>query len=107
MNIKRNIKRNAAVISVSAIIGALGIGGIMSASADPQPDKPGHSTTEQSDGDGEVPDSQEADSSDAQEQNEGDEGADEETNDDASDTGPDANPNEPGHQDATDTAPGR
>ncbi len=48
-----------------------------------------------------------AQENEADEQNEkgetADDQADGEINDDASDTGPDANPNEPGHQDASDT----
>jgi hypothetical protein len=86
-----NIKRNTAVIVAAATVGALGIGGLVAANAD-SGTSPNHSRvtthTEKSDGDGEVPDSQE--------------GSDGETNDDATDTGPDANPNEPGHQDASD-----
>jgi len=85
-----NIKRNAAILIAAGAVGALGIGGVVGAHAD-SGSTPSHSkvTHETSDGDGEVPDSQE--------------GSDGETNDDATDTGPDANPNEPGHQDASDT----
>jgi uncharacterized low-complexity protein len=86
-----NIKRNTAVIVAAAAVGALGIGGVVTANAD-NGSAPQHKVTshqEKSDGDGEVPDAQE--------------GSDGETNDDATDTSPDANPNEPGHQDASDT----
>ena len=71
-----NIKRNTAVIVAAATVGALGIGGVVAANAD-NGSNPSHSTTQNDQGDGE-------------------------TNDDATDTGPDANPNEPGHQDASD-----
>ena len=89
-----SVKRNAAVIFAAATVGALGIGGVVSANADngsaPRHEVTSHQHT--SDGDGEVPDAQE--------------GSDGETNDDAADTGPDANPNEPGHQDASDAQGG-
>ncbi|MFT4262028.1 MAG: hypothetical protein QM572_01475 [Nocardioides sp.] len=90
-----DIKRNFAVIAAAAIVGALGIGGVVTANADSGSSTPTPSkvTPDTSDGDGEVPDSQETE-----------EGTDGETNDDATDTGPDANPNEPGHQDASDSA---
>jgi hypothetical protein len=100
------LRRNAAVIAAASIIGALGIGGVVTAHADNgSGGGSGSQTTEKSDGDGEVPDAQE---NDANEQGEGaedpsDDAADGETNDDATDTGPDANPDEPGHQDASDT----
>ena len=85
------MRRNVAVLSAAAIVGALGIGGVMTAQADSSGSGSGsHTTTDKSDGDGEVPDAQE-------------QGSDGEANDDAGDTGPDANPNEPGHQDASDT----
>jgi hypothetical protein len=89
-----NLKRNTAVIVAAATVGALGIGGVVAANAD-NGSAPQHQVTThhaKSDGDGEVPDSQE--------------GSDGETNDDATDTGPDANPNEPGHQDASDAQGG-
>jgi hypothetical protein len=93
-------RRNAAVIAAAAIVGALGVGGVVSAQADSQGGT-GHSTVDQSDGDGEQNDATEADNDG--EQNDATEVEnDAETNDDASDTGPDANPNEPGHQDASD-----
>ena len=78
-------RRNLAVLAAAAVVGSVGIGGVMNAQAD-NGDAPAtnHSTTtDQGDGDG-----------------------DGETNDDASDTGPDANPNEPGHQDASDATGG-
>jgi hypothetical protein len=85
-----NIKRNAAILIAAGAVGALGIGGVVGAQADSGSNTPQHSkvSKETSDGDGEVPDAKE--------------GSDGETNDDATDTGPDANPNEPGHQDASD-----
>ena len=86
----RNLKRDAAVIAGSAVIAALGIGGVMNAQADPPTPSQGQQT-DTSDGDGEVPDGLEA-------QNEAD-GAEA---DDGPNVGPDADPNEPGHQDADD-----
>jgi len=85
-HIMRNLKRNAAITGAAAILAALGIGGAVTAQAttnDPAP------IVQQSDGDGEVDDATEV------------EGA-EEAND-GPDQGPDANPNEPGHQDADET----
>ncbi|MFZ2503577.1 MAG: hypothetical protein WAW88_13015 [Nocardioides sp.] len=82
----RNLKRNAAITGAAAILTALGVGGAVTAQAttnDPAP------IVQQSDGDGEVGDATEV---------KGAEGA-EEAND-GPDQGPDANPNEPGHQDA-------
>ncbi len=82
----RNLKRNAAIAGAAAILAALGIGGAVTAQAttnDPAP------IVQQSDGDGEADDATEV------------EGA-EETND-GPNQGPDANPNEPGHQDADET----
>ncbi len=112
-------RRNAAVIAAAAVIGAVGIGGVVTAQADPgtpapsqvggdgetnddatdtgpdaNPDEPGHqdaSDTQETEGD-------EQDGAEGAEQG----GAEAETNDDATDTGPDANPDEPGHQDASD-----
>ena len=69
------IKRNAAILIAAATVGALGAGGVISANADSG--SPSHG-------------------------NVSNQGTDGETNDDATDTGPDANPNEPGHQDASD-----
>jgi hypothetical protein len=67
---------------------------VVGAQADSGSNTPQHSkvSNDTSDGDGEVPDAEE--------------GSDGETNDDATKTGPDANPNEPGHQDATDAKGG-
>ncbi len=79
----RNLKRNAAITGVAAILAALGVGGVVSAQASTHNPAP---NVQQSDGDGEVDDATEV------------EGA-EEAND-GPDQGPDANPNEPGHQDA-------
>ncbi|KQW43953.1 hypothetical protein ASC77_21400 [Nocardioides sp. Root1257] len=93
----KNLRRNAALVAAIAVIGAVGIGGVMTATAD-SPRGSGHSQTEKSDGDGEV--------DDATEVGEVDGAGEAETNDDATDTGPDANPNEPGHQDASDAGDG-
>ncbi len=76
----RNLKRNAAITGAAAILAALGVGGAVTAhatGADPAP------IVQPSDGDGEVDDATEVDETD-----------------DGPDQGPDANPNEPGHQDA-------
>jgi hypothetical protein len=73
----RNLKRNAAVTGAAAILAALGIGGAVTAQAstnDPAP------IVQQSDDATEVEGTEEAD--------------------DGANQGPDANPNEPGHQDA-------
>ena len=67
----RNIKRNAALVGASTIIAAFGVGGVMTAQASTGPDTGGSSVVQK----------------------------DAETND-GPDVGPDANPNEPGHQDA-------
>lgn len=75
----RNLKRNAALVGASAIVAALGLGGVMSAQASNSP-APEHSQVTK-------------DSSE--------EGP--ETND-GPNVGPDANPDEPGHQDANETA---
>jgi hypothetical protein len=88
-------RRNAAVLAAAAVVGGLGIGGLASANADSGNTGPAPSRVQpadQSDGDGEANDATEV---------EGQEGA-EEANDGA-DQGPDANPNEPGHQDADET----
>lgn len=82
----KNLKRNIAITSTAAILAAVGIGGTVAAQA--TTDSPMQSVV-QSDGDGEVNDAAEA------------EGATE-TND-GPNQGPDANPNEPGHQDADET----
>ena len=79
----KNLKRNVAITGAAAILAALGIGGAVTAQA--APTSPTHSV-QQSNGDGEVNDATEV------------EGA-EEAND-GPNQGPDANPNEPGHQDA-------
>jgi len=76
-----NIKRNTAVILAAATVGALGIGGVVTANADNGPTPTNHVTTHDS---------------------QGDDQGDGETDDDATDTGPDVDPNEPGHQDASD-----
>jgi hypothetical protein len=85
-------RRNAAVLAAAAVVGGLGIGGLASANAhsgDTGPALRQVQPSEQSDGDGEADDATEV---------EGTDGA-EEAND-GPDQGPDANPNEPGHQDA-------
>src|SRR5690349_4261510 len=102
-------RRNAAVIAAAAIVGALGIGGVMSAQADTTGGT-SKSTVDRSDGDGEQNDATETQSNGDGEQNDATEPQsngdgeqndateaenDAETNDDATDTGPDANPNEP------------
>ncbi len=79
----RNLKRNAAITGAAAILAALGIGGAVTAQATTPNPAP---IVQQSGGDGEVDDATEA------------EGV-EEAND-GPNQGPDANPNEPGHQDA-------
>ena len=85
----RNLKRNAAITGAAAILAALGIGGAVTAQASPSSPAP---VVQQSDGDGEVDDATEV------------EGAEEaEEADDGPNQGPDANPNEPGHQDADET----
>ncbi|CAN5485843.1 hypothetical protein BH11ACT8_BH11ACT8_05620 [soil metagenome] len=91
MKVQNPLKRNAAILAAAAIVGGLGIGGLVTANADSPSAGPktGASTTDRGDGDGEVPDAQEQQS-------------DGESNDDGTDVGKDADPNEPGHQDATD-----
>jgi hypothetical protein len=67
LNLTSRLRRNAAIIVAASAIGALGIGGVVSANADSSSPSPSQSTqqgtqqgTEQSDGDGEVPDAQES-----------------------------------------------
>ena len=106
----RNIKRNAALIAASAVIGALGIGGVMSAQADTATKAPASSSVqsgptgaeETADGPDHGPDANpnEPGHQDADESGEA-EGAHETA--DGPDHGPDANPNEPGHQDANES----
>ncbi|MEO5664447.1 MAG: hypothetical protein ABIR39_14300, partial [Nocardioides sp.] len=79
----KNLKRNVAITGAAAILAALGIGGAVTAqAANPSPT---HSV-QQSDGDGEVNDATEL------------AGAEEAS--DGPNQGSDADPNEPGHQDA-------
>ena len=74
------IKRNVAIFGSAAVIAALGLGGLASANADPTaPAVPSGSQSEKK-ADLAEPDGEEAD--------------------DGPDVGPDADPNEPGHQDA-------
>jgi hypothetical protein len=79
----RNLKRNAAVTGAAAMLAALGIGGAVTAQTAPKTPAP---AVQQSDGDGEVGDATEV------------KGA--EDANDGPNQGPDANPHEPGHQDA-------
>ncbi len=79
----KNLTRNTAITGAAAILAAFGFVGVANAQASTQNPTP---IVQQSDGDGEVDDATEV------------EGA-EEAND-GPDQGPDANPNEPGHQDA-------
>ena len=87
MKIRNTLRRNAAAIAVAGTLSALGVGGLMAAHADDS--SPRVSQQDKGDGDGEQNDATEVE-------------GDGETNDDATDQGPDANPNEPGHQDASD-----
>ncbi len=106
LNFTTRLRRNAAILAAASIIGAVGIGGVVTAQADSgSGGGSGSHTTEKSDGDGEVPDAQENDTNEADEgaEDPSDDAADGETNDDATDSGPDANPAEPGHQDASDS----
>ncbi len=73
----RNLKRNAAITGAAAILAALGIGGAVTAQASTHNPAP---IVQQSDGNGEVEGAEEAN--------------------DGPNQGPDANLNEPGHQDA-------
>jgi hypothetical protein len=74
----RNLKRTAAVVGASAVIAALGTGGVVAAQATSSPAPHGQDKQATSE-----------------------EGA--ETND-GPDVGPDANPTEPGHQDANEAS---
>jgi len=98
----RNLKRNAAITGAAAILAALGIGGAVTAQASTHNPAP---IVQQSDGDGEVDDATEVEG--VEEANDGpDQGPDANPNEPGhqdADQGPDANPNEPGHQDADET----
>jgi hypothetical protein len=109
----RNLKRNAAVVGASAIIAALGVGGVMSAPAN-NAHAPSHSQVQKSAGDeaaakeprraygpdvGPYANPNEPGHQDANEKGEN-AGESESATDDGPNVGPDANPNEPGHQDA-------
>jgi len=97
------LRRNAAIIAAAAVVGGLGIGGVVTANADSTGPADNQSQVEQSDGDGEQDDATEVESDGDGEQDDATEvESDGETDDDASDVGPDADPNEPGHQDASD-----
>lgn len=113
----RNLKRNGAVVGASAVIAALGLGGVMSAQASPTPTPaPSHvqqavgessgETPSESDGPNVGPDvnPNEPGHQDAGSTNEADHGEaageTESAKDNGPNVGPDANPNEPGHQDA-------
>ena len=78
----RNIKRNTALVGASAIIAAFGVGGVMTAHASTGQDS-GSTSVVQKGTEKEAP-----------------EGSEAAETDDGPDVGPDANPNEPGHQDA-------
>ncbi len=84
-------RRNAAVLAAAAVVGGLGIGGLAAANATSGDTGPAPSQVQpanQSDGDGEAIDATEV------------EGAEEaEEAEDGPDQGPDANPDQPGHQD--------
>jgi len=82
----RNLKRNVAITGAAAILAALGIGGVVTAQASTHTPAP---VVQPADADGEVGDATEV------------EGV-EEAND-GPNQGPDANPSEPGHQDADET----
>lgn len=86
------LKRNLAVLAAATVVGGLGIGGLATASAD-NGGSDQSQVHEQSDGDGETADDAE-----------GTEGTEE--TDDGPDVGPDADPNEPGHQDADESGEG-
>ena len=73
-----NIKRNLALIGSTAVIASVGIGGVMAAQADTGK-SPSHPAVQKS------------------------ETAEVGETADGPDQGPDANPNEPGHQDANET----
>jgi len=76
----RNLKRNAALIASTAVIASAGVGGVMAAQANSS--SSGDSTDESSQ-------------------------TDVEETSDGPDQGPDANPNEPGHQDADESGEGQ
>ena len=86
----KKITRKAAVTTTAVLLAGLGVGGTVAAQAySGQPAVVQQTSVEQSDGDGEVdPATEAADETEAVEENDG------------PDLGPDANPNEPGHQDA-------
>ncbi len=86
----KNLKRNAAIASTAAILAAVGIGGTVAAQAATH-SNPTQSVV-QSDGDGEANDATEVEGA-----------AEVEDGPDEGNQGPDANPNEPGHQDADET----
>jgi hypothetical protein len=71
----KNLKVRIALVAATGVIGAVTVGGVLAAQADSPQGGSNPDHTSQSDG---------------------------ETNDDATDTGPDADPNEAGHQDADD-----
>ena len=95
----RNLKRNAAIAGAAAVLAALGVGGTVAAHA-----SSGHSAVVQkSDGDGEAKDSNEANEASETEGDGEAKDANEVEGVDEGNQGPDANPNEPGHQDADET----
>ena len=96
----RNLKRNTAITGAAAILATLGISGAVTAQASTNAPAP---IVQQSDG--EVDDATEVEG--AEEANDGpDQGPDanpDQPGHQDTDQGPDANPNEPGHQDADET----
>lgn len=89
----RNLRRNAAVVGGTAVITALGLGGVMSAQADTAT-TPSSPAVQRSDGTPIDPDQTTRERST--------EKPEVEQPEDGPDKGPDADPNEPGHQDADD-----
>ena len=73
----RNIKRNVALVGASTVIAAFGVGGVMTAQASPGEGSGTSRSTSVVEQDNEATET-----------------------DDGPNVGPDANPNEPGHQDA-------
>ncbi len=95
----KKMTRKAAAGTAALLLAGLGVGGAVAAQA--QTDQPAavHQSVEQSDGDGELDPAQEAaeEAEGGVETNDGPEAVEE---NDGPDQGPDADPNEPGHQDA-------
>lgn len=83
----KKLNRTTAVAGTVAVLAALGLGSAVTA-AQAADTKPAAPSVQTSDGDGEAKDATEAPEKEAQEAEDG------------PNQGPDANPNEPGHQDA-------